>query len=42
MALIITKHSKHPECIPLGNYFDISNDLQKLFSKDPLEINDVY
>lgn len=42
MALIITKHSKHPECIHLGNYYDVSNDLKKLFSEDPFEINDVY
>lgn len=42
MALLITKHSKYPECINLGNYNDISSDLHKLFSKDPLEINVVY
>ncbi len=42
MALVITHNCSSPKCIKLGNYYDIAEDLNKLFSGDALKINQVY
>jgi len=42
MALIVTKYSEYPECINLGNYYDMYDELRSVFSKEPLEISSVY
>lgn len=41
-ALIVTPHCKYPECVELGNYYDIIDDLRKCFSQDAATINEAY
>lgn len=42
MALVVTHNCSSPKCIKLGNYYEIAEDLKKLFSGDAYSINQVY
>jgi hypothetical protein len=42
MALVVTKDCTSPQCIKLGNYYEMWDDLKMLFSGDASTINDVY
>lgn len=42
IALVVTNNCKSPQCVALGNYYDIAGDLKQLFSGDIFNINQVY
>lgn len=42
MALVVTKDCTSPQCVKLGNYYEMWDDLKMLFSGDASTINDVY
>lgn len=41
-ALILTPQCRYPQCVELGNYYDIIDELRNVYSKDAANINESY